>query len=76
MINAHTGIRPTVELALLLLCWVFILWSHGRRGRVGNVIILDMAPVVVLAIGLRKTLINSPAESERQRRRSDQLLLQ
>ena len=70
MSKVHTAFGP---LATLLFCWAFIVWFDWSRGRMFDFVFIDVPILVVLIIVVLKSLIDSPSESERQRRSSLQL---
>jgi hypothetical protein len=70
MSKVHTAFAP---LATLLLCWAFVGWFDWSRGRMFDFAFIDVPILVVLIIVVIKSLIDSPSESERQRRSSFQL---
>jgi len=68
--SAKGGTRFWILLPVLL--WLFLFWfDWSRKSVFGGSI--DVFAVVVWAFAALKILINSPSESERQRRQSDAL---
>ena len=69
MSNRRTAFQP---LAAILFILVFVAMLDWSRGRIVDLIV-DVPVLVALIILVIKSLIDSPSESEKQRRNSLQL---